>query len=168
MKVKDVAILAGIVGAGVLVMSKWDEIKGVFEGISGAFGAWGIGPDAPVQPEGTPWFVPPSIIPYTRPKNVPPEQLPEIMPLPPPTIAEFLFPPLALLPHEPPEVPFMPTPPPAPTIAEIIFPPLMLARLLPTPSPPTYTPTVPPVYQPGPVVPVDPGHPSTDPFMGGR
>jgi len=169
MKIKDVALLAGVVGAGVLLWSKWGEItKG--------FGSWGIGPSAPVRPPETPWFVPPSVAPYIRPDLPPGYQgppLPDIMPIPPPSLPELIFPPLALLPHVPQEVPFtpvMPTPPPPPTIPEMIFPPLAILRpvISPTPTPaptPTYTPSPPTTYDVPKMVP-DPRRPPGS--FGGR
>lgn len=165
MKIKDVALLAGIVGAGVLIFSKWDKIQDMF-------GAWGIGPGAPVRPPDTPWYVPPSVTPYKTPSGVDPDTLPEIMPIPPPSLPELVFPPLALLPHEPIDAPVMPTPPAPPSPLEMIFPPLALLRsplrrIRSLKTGPSYTPG-PNIYQPSPDVPSDPGHPSTDPFIGGR
>lgn len=172
-KIGDIATLGVIAVVGYFALKNWDAIKDFFGGIGGIF-------DRGEQPEGTPWFVPPATQPYLPPEGVPPELLPDEMPLPPPTMWESIFPPLAFLPDEPQEVPFMPTPPSPPTIPETIFPPLVLIRPFvdliappqssPAPiSPPIYTPTVPPVYQPDPeLIPSDPSHPATDPFLGGR
>ena len=172
-KIADITTLGIVAVVGYFALKNWDAIKGFFDDIGGIF-------DRGEQPEGTPWFIPPATQPYVIPEGVPPDIFPEELPLPPPSVAEFLFPPLALLPDEPPEVPYLPTPPPPPSVAETLFPPLMIGRIIepiaamisppfvPSP-PPSYTPTIPPVYQPDPeLIPPDPSHPATDPFLGGR
>lgn len=128
MKIKNLVVLAGVVGAVLMLWKNWDEIKNMF-------GSWGVGPGAPVRPPDTPWFVPPSVTPYLPPSGVDPSTLPDIMPIPPPSLPELIFPPLAFLPHDPPTVPVMPTPPPAPSIPELIFPPLAIIRPIIPPKP---------------------------------
>ena len=170
MKMKDVAILAGVVGAGVLVLSKWNDIKGLFGGLGdilgGAPGTGAPGLSSPVftgvdVPVITPGTEPPPPSEVHIPSFVElvglgpieptPIVLPEIDPTAqPPSFLELLNP----LSRTPPPETY--TPPPTYT---------------PTPSPPTYshpisTPT--PVFQPSPFVPPDPGHPASDPFLGGR
>ena len=168
MKIGDVAVLAGVVGAGVLLWSKWDEIKSMF-------GSWGVGPDAPVRPPDTPIFVPPSVAPYVKPIGIDPSLLPDIMPIPPPRLIDFIFPPAALLPHDPVQVPVMPTPPSPPSLIGTIFPPAeIIARIIPviTPKPKPrvskpiiYTPS-PPTHYDVPKMVSDPARPSGS--FGGR
>jgi hypothetical protein len=89
-KIGDIATLGVIAVVGYFALKNWDAIKDFFGDIGGIF-------DRGEQPEGTPWFVPPATQPYIPPTGVIIPDLPEQMPIPPPTIPELIFPPLALL-----------------------------------------------------------------------
>ncbi|GAG63927.1 unnamed protein product [marine sediment metagenome] len=158
MNLKDVAIVAGIIGAGVLVATKWTEIKSIFEGI----GTTITNPLEAIFGE--------TVVPVIQDPDDFSINIPEVYKIP--SFADLIsggtIPPGPIAP--------IPVPGPEdepPGIFDLLNPFKGIEPYPePTPTPPVsypkYTPTVPPVFQPGPSVPSDPGHPATDPFLGGR
>lgn len=170
MKMESMISTGAMLFIGVIALKAFGGIEGITNIFKGFGELLTIGGGTGVAPPfAPPWAVPP---------DMPPDVVPEIPPYAPPDFWEFLFPPLAILPDEPPEIPppIQPPPPvswifPPLALYDLINPPKVTAPSTPTPS---YTPTIPPVYQPPSdplldlIIPSDPGHPATDPFLGGR
>lgn len=159
-KIAEITTLGLLAVGGFLLLKNWGAIKEWFGGIGDWFGGGigGIGDTINIAIENVSDVIIPgssedSIIAplYVPPADIDPEDiegLPEAedMPISPPDILEFIFPPLVLLPDEPHELEVRPPLQPPNTLGAI-FPPLGLISLLPTeqlihPEPfPTYEPS---------------------------